>query len=71
MGQDSYKLLTASQLNAAKLSSAEKFTLPSVGEGNACQEIMRTFFKRLFKFQSARVPSVASFQIKLWDHGSN
>jgi hypothetical protein len=39
----------ARQLNAAKLSSAKKFTLPSVGKGNACQE-MRTFFKRLFKF---------------------
>jgi hypothetical protein len=57
MGQDSYKLLTASQLNAAKLSSAEKFTLPSVGERNACQEIMRTFFKRLFKF-SKRLSTV-------------
>jgi hypothetical protein len=49
MGQNSYKFLMARQLNAAKLSSAKKFTLPSVGKGNACQE-MRTFFKRLFKF---------------------
>jgi hypothetical protein len=63
----------ARQLNAAKLSSAEKLTYPRWAKempARACQE-MRKFFKRLFKFQSARVPSVARFQIKLWDHGSN